>query len=66
MNKKTVDITKKNNVKCEHCSFWIDSGKEDGKICCNKESKHYLNPRQYYNCCKKFKWHEKYLKKTGD
>ena len=46
-----VDTTKKSNRKCEHCKNWID------KNHCGLNGQ----PKNYWNCCKKFEWHPRHL-----
>ena len=55
--KRTVDKTKKSNVKCEHCKFW---NKENAlgtyaPTCLLTCTRH-----EYYQRCKKFEWSERY------
>lgn len=48
--RKTVDKTKKSNIKCEHCHYYD----KDISFCCNVNS-----PREnvnYWNRCKFFEW----------
>ena len=48
MKKKTVDTTKKSNIKCEHCEHWA---KEPSYHCMLTGA--YKN---YWNKCKSFEW----------
>ncbi len=55
MNTKPVDITKKSNIKCDHC------------IACDKSPKGYwcaLHEKEvnYWNRCKFFRFDLKYIK----
>lgn len=51
---KSLDKSKKSNVKCEHCLF---SDKENGDDCwCSLHEK----PKHYWNRCKDFEWDIKY------
>lgn len=51
MNVRPVDITKKSNIKCEHCKYWkLDS------ICDLSDT-----TKRYWNRCKSFEWKEKYI-----
>lgn len=47
---RTIDKSKKSNVKCEHCGHWA----------CGKTSKCLLSGEEklYYNRCKNFSWRE--------
>lgn len=56
MNTKPVDITKKSNIKCEHCRACDKSPK--GYWCALHEKE--VN---YWNRCKFFKYDLKYIKK---
>ena len=56
---RTVDKTKKSNIKCEHCKYWTKEGLSNYH-CVNKESQYYKEFRWYYNRCKAFEWKEKY------
>lgn len=63
MNTKSIDKTKKSNIKCEHCKYWCGiytgktwSGANDSLGCTNKESTKYNTPTYYYNRCKLFEW----------
>lgn len=47
---KQIDITKKSNIKCEHCLF-CDKDKEMGYWCTLQEKK-----KNYWNRCKDFKF----------
>lgn len=46
---RTVDKTKKSNIKCEHCCHFSAVG----DFCLLKEI-----PRHYWNRCKEFKWRQ--------
>lgn len=56
-NNRPVDITKKSNIKCEHCADY-DS---DWGVCKFHKARKY-----YYQRCKDFKWAERYLKGTDN
>lgn len=47
--KRTVDTTKKSNIKCEHCECWQND------ICVITGER-----KSYWHRCKKFKWAERY------
>lgn len=49
---RTVDKTKKSNIKCEHC-LYADKDKTNGFWCCLKEQE-----KHYWNRCKDFKWED--------
>ena len=58
---RTIDKTKKSNIKCEHCKFYI--GHPDTCIavnynqCTNQDSPKYgMGKVNYWNRCKNFKW----------
>lgn len=65
---RTVDKTKKSNIKCEHCEFWRylnlrpDPYAHEGFSCSNPDSPHYRTERDYYCRCKCFAWKERYNK----
>lgn len=46
---RTVDKTKKNNIKCEHCVFFCEG-------LCSKQG----IQKNYWNRCKEFAWHPRY------
>lgn len=50
---KTVDKSKKSNIKCEHCEHW---NRETGY--CNKLKNH----KNYWNRCRLFEWKKSYTK----
>lgn len=63
--KRAVDVSKKSNVKCEHCKYWdyenisLDgSGNRCAK--CGKCGA----VKKYYNRCKDFEWRD-YIKKAA-
>ena len=58
---RTVDKTKKSNIKCEHCRFFVT----DPKSCygCNRDKctnpnspKYGVGTVHYWNRCKCFEW----------
>ena len=57
---RKVDTTKKANIKCEHCEYWVqerdpdNNGQEVTYCCLSGENKN------YWNRCKSFKWNAKY------
>lgn len=51
MNKKSIDKTKKSNIKCEHCAFWSKTG-----YCWSPNSKNFQFSTNYWNRCKAFIW----------
>lgn len=58
MNIRRVDITKKSNIKCEHCEHWSSY-----KIGCNNpKSEKYNTSTAYYNRCKSFQWKNTIMK----
>lgn len=46
---RTVDKTKKSNIKCEHCTFFC------GGLCIRHDVW-----KNYWNRCPSFEWHPKY------
>ena len=58
MNKRPVDKTKKSNIKCEHCKYWLWANiRKDKKVCTvNKPIEKATN---YWNRCKQFEWKDK-------
>ena len=65
-NNRPLDKSKKSNIKCEHCDFWhpceetIEKFGYTDNVCNNNSSKFFGMPREYYNRCKCFEWHERY------
>jgi hypothetical protein len=57
MNTRPVDITKKSNIKCEHCRHYERDYPRCGLT-------HEL--KLYYHRCKKFEWEERYLRGADD
>ena len=55
---RTVDKTKKSNIKCEHCKYWDKNHLTILYTCRNKEAERYGKETHYYNRCKLFKWEE--------
>ena len=59
-SKKKVRTINKNNPKniyCDHCEHYDKSaGVYTGYTCVCKQSKHYLENREYYHRCKQFEW----------
>lgn len=51
---RTVDKTKKSNIKCEHCNC-CDKDKQRGYWCPILQE-----PKNYWNRCKYFSWDTKY------
>ena len=52
---RTIDMTKKSNIKCEHCNnYGLNRCKIDGSF------------KAYYQRCKKFVWAKRYLKGADD
>lgn len=51
---RTIDKSKKSNIKCEHCEYF-KSFKDAIDICINKESSKY-GTVNYWNRCKCFEW----------
>ena len=58
MNKRQVDWTKKSNIKCEHCAFWMYEVGFRGKGCTCLDSPKYKQSTHYWNRCKHFEWKE--------
>lgn len=54
---RTVDKTKKSNIKCEHC---IAFDRKSGWCCIHEK------PKNYWNRCKDFIWHNKYNQQNGE
>ena len=52
MSKRTVDRTKKSNIKCEHC-FYADANK-----CLRYWCVLHQKEKNYWNRCKDFMWGE--------
>ena len=58
MNKRPVDKTKKSNIKCEHCAFWMYETSFKGTGCTCLDSPKYKQSTHYWNRCKCFEWKE--------
>lgn len=54
---RKVDITKKSNIKCEHCRWF------NGTDC--QEGGKYRKQTNYWNRCKRFKWRDDILGNTA-
>lgn len=55
MRKHLIDKTKKSNIKCEHCKFFINYNE-----CVNTDSPKYgKGGVNYWNRCKQFMWEER-------
>ena len=52
VNKRTIDKTKKSNIKCEHC-LYADVNERRDYWCSLHET-----PKNYWNRCKQFEWAE--------
>lgn len=55
MNVKPIDKTKKSNIKCEHCKYWVDTK----TFCRNPNSNNFNMRKNYWNRCMQFDWVEK-------
>lgn len=51
---KEIDKTKKSNIKCEHCNWWLYHN-----LCMNENSPKYNTQTNYWNRCKCFEWRKK-------
>ena len=47
---RPIDITKKSNIKCEHCK-WAEKDNERRYFCTIHQK-----PKHYWNCCVYFDW----------
>ena len=56
-NTKPVDKSKKSNIKCEHCKYFVRGDWKQGVTAHCKLTMYYRN---YWNRCKSFEWAEKY------
>lgn len=69
---KTVDITKKSNIKCEHCRH--RKPEQDKRtawnnvvmVCKNPRSPKCNKPCNYWNRCKAFEWKHEIIDKTPE
>lgn len=52
---RTVDTSKKSNIKCEHCEYWNERNQNDA-ICTNDKSQKCGTNTNYYNRCRAFSW----------
>lgn len=70
MNTRPLDKTKKTNIKCEHCKYFVETNQRTPyahlpiMACDNRDSKWYGERRMYWNRCKFFEWHERYDRPT--
>ena len=63
MSKRPIDKTKKSNIKCEHCMFFIQDKNanmvRNNNECTNADSPKYgKSGLHYWNRCKQFEWAE--------
>lgn len=56
MNKRLVDKSKKSNIKCEHCMWYMQPNAHEDMMCFNEESPKHRQLIHYWNRCKKFEW----------
>ena len=61
MNKRPIDKTKKSNIKCEHCKYFIPDKRSclayNYDQCLNLNSPKYgIGNVNYWNRCKGFEW----------
>ena len=54
---RTVDKTKKSNIKCEHCEHWCSL---------NGLCEVYNKQMNYWNRCPYFTWHHRYNQPKGE
>lgn len=54
-NNKPIDRTKKSNIKCEHCKYWV----RFKSVCSNDKSVNNGKLKVYWNRCKAFEWLDK-------
>ena len=64
MNKRPVDKSKKSNIKCEHCKFFIQDETANTiynhNECTSVNSPKYGKGKvHYWNRCKQFEWIER-------
>lgn len=64
MNKRPLDKTKKKNIKCEHCKYFVETNETPWGFpimkCNCQNGKWHNEERRYWNRCKCFEWHERY------
>ena len=67
---RTIDKTKKSNIKCEHCEYW---NKDSDDFIQNKKTLEIMWPctesgkyKAYYQRCSAFKWHHRYNQPKGE
>ena len=57
MSKRPIDKTKKSNIKCEHCKYFIQDKETYMDYCLNTDSPKYgVGKVNYWNRCKRFEW----------
>lgn len=63
VKKRAVDITKKTNIKCEHCKYWQSWAWERLDERCNRCAKcgKCGEVKKNYNRCKEFEWRDELL-----
>lgn len=58
---RPIDKTKKSNIKCEHCKYYIQPESiYSNAYCRNDDSPKFDTTVNYWNRCKKFEWADKY------
>ncbi|MDY2731728.1 MAG: hypothetical protein SOV49_05465 [Erysipelotrichaceae bacterium] len=66
MNNRSLDKTKKTNIKCENCKYFVETNQRTPyahlpiMACDNRDSKWYGECRMYWNRCKSFEWSKRY------
>lgn len=56
MNTRLVDRSKKSNIKCEHCIWYMQPNSHEDKTCLCAKSPKYRTAINYWNRCKCFEW----------
>lgn len=56
INKRPVDKSKKSNIKCEHCIWYMRPNSHEDMMCLNEASPKHRQPIKYWNRCKEFAW----------
>jgi len=55
---RTLNKSKKSNIKCEHCEWFFETEETDNDYCSclNENSPKYEHNINYWNRCKCFEW----------
>ena len=70
MNTRSVDKTKRSNIKCEHCKHFDTEHKMEVFVLNHLENRDTCaltgESKQYWNRCKGFEWADKYKENDNE